>query len=478
MEYKTKVAVVYVVGLFMEIMDTTIVNVALPTLARDFGVGTDRIEWVVLGYLLSLAVWIPASGWLGDRFGTKKVFLFALATFTTASALCGLAGSLDQLIAFRVLQGVGGGMLTPVGAAMLYRAYPLAERARAATAVIGVAVVAPATGPVLGGLIVDTISWRWIFYVNVPLGLGAVVLGALLLSEHREPTAGPFDLVGFLASACALTLAVYGLSEGPRRGWTDTLVVAPLAVAVTAAVVLVVVETRHRAPMLDLSLLGERLFRQSNIVGIATYGGFVGLLFVFPLYLQTLRGFSALDSGLTQIPQAIGVMVFSQIVGRRLYPVLGPRRLLVTGLALGALVGWGFANIGYDTSLWSIRGLMFTRGAAMSLIFVSLQAATYAGISVADTGRASAIFSTQRQVASALGVAIAATVLTTGLSGAATLADPAARAARALDAYQNAFAATAVMFVVALVAATRIRDSDASATFRGPRPRPEPVPPT
>ncbi|RMH81849.1 MAG: DHA2 family efflux MFS transporter permease subunit, partial [Actinomyces sp.] len=311
MEYKTKVAIVYVVGLFMEIMDTTIVNVALPTLARDFGVGTDRIEWVVLGYLLSLAVWIPASGWLGDRFGTKRVFLFALTTFTSASALCGLAGSLDQLIAFRVLQGVGGGMLTPVGAAMLYRAYPLAERARAATAVIGVAVVAPATGPVLGGLIVDTISWRWIFYVNVPLGLTAVVAGAVLLREHREPTAGSFDLAGFLTSAAALTLTVYGLSEGPRRGWTDPVVVTALAVALVAGIVLVWVETHRSAPMLDLSLLGERLFRQSNLVGVATYGGFVGLLFVFPLYLQSLRGFSALDSGLTQIPQAIGVMLSS-----------------------------------------------------------------------------------------------------------------------------------------------------------------------
>ncbi|HEY5173162.1 MAG TPA: MFS transporter, partial [Acidimicrobiia bacterium] len=164
LEYKWLVAIVFVCGMFMDIMDTTIVFVATPTLAREFHATQTSIEWVVLGYLLSLAIWIPASGWIGDRIGTKKVFLFALAMFTLSSALCGQAHSLNELVAFRVLQGVGGGMLTPVGTAMLFRAFPPVERAKASTVLIIPTVLAPALGPIIGGWLVTDVSWRWIFY--------------------------------------------------------------------------------------------------------------------------------------------------------------------------------------------------------------------------------------------------------------------------------------------------------------------------
>ncbi len=466
LDYKTKVAIVYMTSLFMEIMDTTIVNVALPTLADEFKVGTDGIEWVVLGYLLSLAVWIPASGWLGDRIGTKKIFLFALAMFTGASMLCGLSGSLNQLIAFRILQGIGGGMLTPVGAAMLYRAFPLEERAKAATAVLGVAVVAPAIGPVLGGLIVDTVSWRWIFFVNGPIGVISFVLAATFLVEHSEPDTGPFDLAGFALSGGGLTLVLYALSKGPSRGWSDPLILAFAATGVALFAVLVVVELRLEHPMLHLRLFGERMFRRTNIAGLAMYGGFVSLLFLFPLYLQRLRGFSALDSGLAQIPQAIGVILASQVVGRKFYPVIGPRRLMVTGLLGGALVGYGFANLGLHTSLWTIRGLMFARGVSMSFIFISLQTAVYARISKAETGRASSIFSTQRQMSSAFGVAIAATVLTTGIRNSVHPGmGPEAIQTAKLGAYRDGFLATAAMFVVAAAASWFIDDEDAAETM-------------
>src|SRR4051794_5799061 len=173
--YKKVVAVAFVLGLFMDILDTTIVNVALPDLAKEFNASTGTIEWVVTGYLLSLALWIPASGWIGDRFGTKKTFVFALSTFTVASALCGLSWSLGSLIAFRVLQGVGGGMLTPVGTAMLFRAYPPIERPRASAMLTSVTVLAPAIGPVLGGVLVEYASWRWIFFVNVPIGIFGII---------------------------------------------------------------------------------------------------------------------------------------------------------------------------------------------------------------------------------------------------------------------------------------------------------------
>ena len=189
-EYKWLVAAAFVAGFFMDIVDTTVVNVALPTLARDFDAGDGTLEWVVTGYLLSLAIWIPASGWIGDRVGTKKTFLFALTLFTTCSALCGLSWSVESLIAFRVLQGVGGGMMTPVGMAMLFRAFPPEERAQASAVLTVPTAIAPALGPVLGGWLVEYASWRWIFYVNVPVGIAGFVFALLFLREHTEPAAG------------------------------------------------------------------------------------------------------------------------------------------------------------------------------------------------------------------------------------------------------------------------------------------------
>ncbi|MFZ9427915.1 MAG: MFS transporter, partial [Ilumatobacteraceae bacterium] len=180
-EYKWLVAICFVTGLFMEILDTTIINTAIPTLTEEFDATPAGIEWVILGYLLALAVFIPASGWIGDRFGTKKTFLFALTVFTGASVLCGFAQSLEQLIGFRLLQGVGGGMLTPIGTAMLYRAFPPEERARASAILIVPTVIAPALGPLVGGFIVTHFSWRWIFYVNIPVGVFGILFAATFL---------------------------------------------------------------------------------------------------------------------------------------------------------------------------------------------------------------------------------------------------------------------------------------------------------
>ena len=210
--YKKIVAAAFVLGLFMDILDTTIVNVALPDLGREFHAGTSEIEWVVTGYLLSLALWIPASGWLGDRFGTKRIFCFALGVFTLASALCGLAWSIQSLVAFRLLQGVGGGMIAPVGTAMLYRAYPPIERPRAAAILASATVLAPAIGPVLGGFLVTYASWRWIFFVNVPIGIFGVIFSALMLKEHKEGSAGGFDAGGFVLAGVGLAAVLFAFS--------------------------------------------------------------------------------------------------------------------------------------------------------------------------------------------------------------------------------------------------------------------------
>jgi EmrB/QacA subfamily drug resistance transporter len=457
LEYKWLVAIVFVCGMFMDIMDTTIVFVATPTLAREFHATQTSIEWVVLGYLLSLAIWIPASGWIGDRIGTKKVFLFALAMFTLASALCGQAHSLNELVAFRVLQGVGGGMLTPVGTAMLFRAFPPVERAKASTVLIIPTVLAPALGPIIGGWLVTDVSWRWIFYVNLPVGVVGFVLGALYLREHREGTAGPFDLAGFLLSGAGLALVLYALSEGPLKGWRSVAVLSTGLVGLALFALLVVVENRVAAPMLALRLYKERMFRNANVVLTLTYGSFAGVLYILPLFLQDLRGLSALQSGLTTFPQAIGVVVSSQLVGR-LYQRVGPRRLIFWGMVGMAAVTMMLGVVGLHTDLWWLRLIMFGRGVCMAFAFVPLQAATFANITPEDTGRASAIYSTQRQVAAALGVGALLTVL---LSGAKTAAGP------VLSAYHTTFLVGAGLVVLAAITGLLIRDEDAASTREG-----------
>lgn len=467
--YKWIVAVVYVSALFLDILDTTIVNVAIPALGRELH--TENAEWVVLGYTLSLAVWIPTSGWLGDRFGTKRTFMFALMAFTVGSVLCGSAQSIGQLVAFRVLQGVGGGMLTPVGLAMLFRAFPPAERARAATLIMIPTLAAPALGPVLGGLIVTNISWRWIFLVNAPIGALALWFGWRFLREHRHPASGRFDVAGFVLSGTALALIVYALSEGPRSGWFSPLVAITGGLGVVAAIVMTVVELRIPSPMLELRLLGNRMFRQCNIVGLFSIASFLGVTFVMPLYLQLLRGMTPLASGLTTFPQAFGVMVSSLIAGR-LYANIGPRRLMTGGFLSAALAIALYVGLGLHTDLWLIRGLMFGRGLCMGFAFVPMQAASYATIEPAQNGRASSIFSTQRQVGVSLGVAIMASVLSAHMS--LSRSPGPGEVNRALTGVHWAFAIAVGLALIAALAAWFIRDEDAGETM-AVRTRPSPA---
>ena len=316
---------------------------------------------------------------MGDRFGTKRVFLTALGLFVGGSVLCGFAQTISQLVGFRVLQGVGGGMLTPIGVAMLFRAFPPIERARASTIVMIPTLVAPALGPVLGGLLTETLGWRWIFFVNVPFGVAAMAFGLRFLREHKEPTAGPFDIPGFVLSGFGLASIAYALSEGPRIGWTSPLVLLFGIGGLVAFALLVYVETHQPHPMLALRLLKLRLFRATNLVMAFAMAGFIGLTFVMPLYLQGVRGLDPFHSGLTTFPQAIGILISSQIAGR-IYPSVGPRRLIVGGMLGAAAAMSCLLLVGLETDLWWIRIIMFLRGFAMGFCFVSSQAAGYAEI--------------------------------------------------------------------------------------------------
>jgi EmrB/QacA subfamily drug resistance transporter len=460
MTYPSKVMTVYILGLFMTIIDGTMVNVALPSMAGDFGVAAVEVEWIAVGYLLTYAAVIPAAGWLGDRFGTKTVFVTALIAFVITSIACGLAQSLEQLIVFRILQGLGAGLVTPVGAAMLYRAFPMEERAKAAIGVLSVAVIAPAIGPMLGGILVDTVSWHWIFLINGPLGAVAVVLSAMWLTETRLDRPGRFDVAGFVLSGATVGILLYTLSIGPDRGWFSAYTLSFALVGTASLVALIVIELRIPEPILTLRLLQDRLFRTINIAAAMTYAGFFGMIFVLPLYLQSLRGYSAFESGLAQSPQAFGVFLVSNLLGKRLYRLIGPRRLMVVGTAATAAITCVYATADLTTPLSTIAGFSFARGLAVGMVFVSIQTAAYATTSMADTGRATSLFNTQRQVSYAAGVALAATVIAAILPE----AGEAAAAADRLGAYQAGFLAVGLIMLPAAVISWFIDDDDVAAT--------------
>jgi EmrB/QacA subfamily drug resistance transporter len=466
---KIIVAVVYVCGMLMNSLDSTIVNVALATLSREFDVTPASIEAVIIGYLVSLAVFIPTSGWLGDRFGTKRIFLLALLIFTTASALCGLSTSLGELIGFRVMQGAGGGLLTPVGMAMLYRTFPPRERVGVARILMFATILGPALGPILGGLLIEKLSWRWAFYVNVPVGVTALFIGLLFLEEHREPDAGSFDIPGFVLAAVGFGLFMYALSEGPSHGWMTPRIVVTGFVGVAVLVAFVLVELRVANPMAQLRLLGNRLFRSTLLVAFFATAGFIGVLFLVPLFLQEARGASPLSSGLTTFPEAIGVLVSTQFVVR-LYPRFGPRRLMTGGL-IGVAVSISLlCLVDLQTSDWVIRALMFMLGAGMAYIFLPNQAASLATISSEQTGRASTFSSVQRQVGAALGVAVLSTVLA---AFGAVRSGGAGQTTPNLTAYRAAFIAAAIFALIGAAFALRVPDEDAAETMvRGIKRRP------
>lgn len=465
LEYKYLVVIVFITAMFMNMLDSTVVNVALPTLGKEFHASNSSLQWVVTGYLLSLAVWIPVSGWVGDRFGTKRVFLFALATFTAGSALCGLAQSEEQIILFRILQGVGGGMMTPVGSAMLFRAFPPAERAKAAMFLSIPTLLGPMLGPVFGGWLIDSVGWRWIFFINMPVGFFGFALAFAGLREHRGDSPGRFDPWGFVLSGGGLALVLYALSKGPSEGWTSAAVVLSGVGGAASLLAMVLVELKLPEPMLNLRLYKDRMFRNASLAFFLGSAGLIGMLFLLPLYLQQLRGLSALQTGLVILPQGLGMGICLQLT-TRLYPHIGPRRMMATGLLLATVSAGLFLFVDLDTSLWWIGGFMLIRGIGMSFAMVSNQAATFATIKSEDMGRASSLSTANRQIAGALGVALLATVLIEQsgvVTGGASLT-PEARDAM-LTGFHAAFGAAALLAFGGFLFTFLVHDEDAVATL-------------
>jgi EmrB/QacA subfamily drug resistance transporter len=344
---------------------------------------------------------------------------------------------------------------------MLFRTFPPEERVRASSILTVPTAVAPALGPVLGGLLVTDLSWRWVFFVNLPIGIVAFTFGLIFLEEQRQPYPGRFDLPGFLLSGAGFALVLFGISDAPVRGWDSPVILGSILLGAVLLAVLVRLELRTRQPLLQLRLFGNRLFRSTSLVLMVATAAFLGVLFVVPLLFQLGLGLTALQSGLNTFPEAIGVMFGAQLASRVFYPRFGPRRVVAIALVGVATTTALMTQIGFGTDLWWARLLMFTLGLCMAQVIVSSQAASFATISLADTAQASSLFNSQRQLGSALGVAVLATVLavvgTTRVVAGHTLSD--------LAGYHAAFLTASAIALIGAVVALTIHDADAASTM-------------
>ena len=394
---------VILMGTLMVVLDTTIVNVALPQIGEALQAG-DGIEWVVSAYLLAVAVSLPVTGWISERFGHKKVYLTALSTFTLASLGCALAPSLGALVGFRVLQGLGGGALMPVGMAIVLSIFPRERHGRAIGLWGIVAMAAPAIGPTLGGYLVTSVSWHWLFLVNVPVGVVALVVGITLLPNIPRVEARPFDLAGFLMGSFGLALAVLGLSEANSWGWSSpaTLVCIGAGVGLLGSFVRHELRTDH--PMLEMRMFRNRIFwMATTITFLVTAAQYTRLVFI-PLQLVGLRGYTALDVGIMLAPAGVATAI-GMNVGGRLADRIGPRRPIVIGTSLMAVGLLALANIGLTTPLWLVGAFLVVQGFGMGLHAAPATVAAMGTLSDEMLGQGTAVRTLTSQVAGAVAVA-------------------------------------------------------------------------
>jgi len=350
--YKWIVMMVVIFGSFMSILDQTVINNALPRLQSAFGSDLSSLQWVITAYTLTQGVVTPTTAFFANRLGTKRFYVIALIFFTLGSALCGLAWSLPVLIVFRVIQAIGGATLFPLAITLLFYEFPPQQRGLAIGILSISALMAPAVGPTLGGYLVTYADWPLIFYINLPVGMVALILALLLLRERPSEGRALFDLPGFVLAASGLAAVLYALSNASISGWSSPSVLVTLIGGCCLLTLFVIVELRTvnhgQQPLIDLRLFADGPFLSSNIANALISFGFFGGLILLPIYLQDLRGLSALQSGLFTLPLAFA-SVLAAIVGGRIVDRFGPRVVLLPGLVLMGLSTWQLAEITLTT---------------------------------------------------------------------------------------------------------------------------------
>jgi EmrB/QacA subfamily drug resistance transporter len=410
------VAIVVIVGAIMSILDTTIVNVALESLSRDLDAPLSTIQWVATGYLLSLATVIPLTGWAAERFGPRRVWMTVVGAFVATSALCGVAWSAESLIAFRVLQGLAGGMIMPIGMITLAQtAGP--ERVGRVMSVIGVPMLlAPVLGPVLGGLIVTHLSWRWIFFVNLPIGLVGLLLAARLMPAERSVGRGgagapsALDWRGLLLLSPGLALLVFGLSEVSTHGGVTPARSVPVLAGLLLVGGFVVHAWRCEAPLVDVQLFRGRGFSAAGATVFLVGGALFGSLLLLPLYYQVARGESPLTAGLLMAPQGLGAALGMNRAGK-LVDRIGGGRVVIPGLIMLMVGTIAFTQVGPGTSFWVLGGSLVLRGVGLGFTMMPAMAAAYATIGREQVPRATPMLNVLQRVGGSLGTAVLAVVL-------------------------------------------------------------------
>lgn len=402
------IMVLYVVSMFMVSMDGTIVNIILPAIATDFAVPENVTNGVNIAYLVSVAVCLPIAGYLANRFGVKKVLIAAIAGFTVASFLCGVASSFHALIGGRILQGLAGGIITPVSMTLLFRTFPPEERKKLSRSLVLPIAFAPAVGPLVGGVLAEFISWHWAFLINVPIGLAIVIIGTISVKEF-DLFQTSFDLKGYTMIAIGLPFIMVALSAIASEGFT-------LKVVIFGIVGLVLLGLFYRyeltidAPLLDMRLYEDRLFGSLSLVAMSSMGALMGMLYLFPLMYQNTYSTSALESSLITFTEALGLMAASRLLPKTAKHI-GMKAAIQGGL-LGTLIIFTFIILlGPSANPWLLRFLMFCIGIFLGHTVIGSQVSAFNNVTNENMGKASTLYNMLNRVGAATGIAIVAMLL-------------------------------------------------------------------
>ncbi|EOS56915.1 MDR family MFS transporter [Paenibacillus barengoltzii] len=359
-----------IVGMIMVILDSTVVNVAVPKLVDFFATDLKTVQWTITGYTLALSAVIPLAGWMTDKFGEKRIFLMTIALFTIGSVLCAVAQTPEQLIVYRIIQGLGGGMVSPIGFAMVFKLAP-PEKRGAVMGALGVPMLmAPALGPVLSGWLVENVSWHWIFLINLPIGIVAFLIGLRFLPKSSRREAPQLDKLGMILAPIAFAMLTYGVSEG-GTSWTSASTITGLSVGGLALLLYIIVEIRHQQPLLELRVFRSSHFTRGIILVWIAQAALFGSMILTPLYLQQVRGYNALETGIYLLPQALMSAFFMPISGR-LFDRVGARPLAFIGLGIVSTALFLLSRITAETPLAMVLVPLGLLGGGMGLTMMPL----------------------------------------------------------------------------------------------------------
>jgi len=403
-------------GLFMIMLDNTVVNVALPSIRADLGISISELEWVVNAYALTFGVLLLSGGKLADLLGRRRIFIIGLVIFTAASLWCGLAASAGSLIAARSVQGVGAALLNPATLSIITATFPQRQRGTAIGIWAGVSALALAIGPMVGGILTERVGWNWIFFINIPVGVLAIVAARLFIDETRDTSREQrLDLPGLVTSAVGLFALTYGLIETNTHAWSSPRVLGLLALAAVSLTAFVLLESRQRLPMLDLSLFRNPTFAGANaamaLVGLAMFGVF----FYNSLFIQNILGYSAIETGATFLPMTVLIILVAPFAGR-LSDRIGPRWLMGAGMTLLTVSLLLFGTLDEHSTFWSILPGLAVGGLGMGLTMAPTTAAAMGSVPVDKAGVGSAVINAMRQVGGSLGIAVMGTLVATSVS--------------------------------------------------------------